>query len=175
MFNFLKKYRSIIPFRLKVKIKVPLAVPDIIAPDVLIKRYEFGDQGTFGILTVVLSGFRCHTIELPNLDNAQNISCIPAGTYTCVPYTSSKFGECYLLKDVKGRTWILTHTGNIAGDTSKGWHTHSAGCILVGKIRGLLTIKGKKQKAVLISKPIFRALKEELGRKKFILKITEGV
>ena len=176
MLNFLKKYKIRIPFRVKTKIKIPLAVPD--APDiidVLISRYESTDQGTFGILRVLSSGFRCHTLELPNRDNAPNMSCIPAGTYTVVPYTSRKFGICYLLKDVQGRTWILTHTGNVAGDTVKGWHTQSAGCILVGKILVILTIKGKRQKAVLISKSTFRILKSEIGNRSFLLKITEDV
>lgn len=75
---------------------------------------------------VLVDGKRplCHTLELPWLDNAQNISCIPEGVYDVVRSTSDRFGLCYRLPFVRGRSGILFHAGNSISDTR--------GCILVG-------------------------------------------
>ena len=69
--------------------------------------------------------FTCYTLELPWINNQQNISCIPAGTYECEKHVSPKFGDCILIKNVAGRTDVLIHYGNFTGDT--------LGCILVGE------------------------------------------
>ena len=69
--------------------------------------------------------FSCYTLELPWINNQQNISCIPAGTYECEKHASPKFGECILIKNVAWRTDVLIHYGNFTGDT--------LGCILVGE------------------------------------------
>lgn len=69
--------------------------------------------------------FSCYTLELPWLDNENEISCIPAGTYECEKHVSPTHGECISVKDVPGRTHILIHKGNYTRNT--------LGCILVGK------------------------------------------
>jgi len=69
--------------------------------------------------------FECFTLELPWLDNASNISCIPAGWYECVRHTSPSKGECFSVIGVPGRTNVLIHAGNYTRNTQ--------GCILVGK------------------------------------------
>ncbi|MGB1299218.1 MAG: DUF5675 family protein [Psychrobium sp.] len=69
--------------------------------------------------------FSCYTLELPWINNHQNISCIPAGTYECVKHMSPRFGDCISIKNVVGRTDVLIHYGNFTGDT--------LGCILVGE------------------------------------------
>lgn len=58
----------------------------------------------------------CHTIEKPWLHNKQNVSCIPAGTYTIAPVNSPKFGLTYEVKDVIGRSHILFHKANKASE-----------------------------------------------------------
>lgn len=128
-------------------------------------RYESGDQGTFSVLGA--SGFNCHVVELPWRDNKCNISCIPTGDYICKLHHSRKFGTVYHLQDVQGRTWVLTHSGNVAGDVSKGWKTHSAGCLIVGKYRG----KIGNQKAVLCSKPTLREFMKIMDGDEFKLTI----
>lgn len=92
----------------------------------LIRRYK--PECTTGILTVYEKDkivFKCKTLELPNLDNQRQISCIPIGDYYIVPHKSPKFGDCVKVSDVIGRSDILIHTGNTTADTT--------GCILVGK------------------------------------------
>lgn len=68
--------------------------------------------------------FMCRTLELPWKDNLKRVSCIPSGTYNVVKHHSPKFGKCFWVKDVPGRSEILIHTGN--------YHKDVLGCILVG-------------------------------------------
>lgn len=80
-------------------------------------------DNTIGVMSY--NGFECFTLELPWLNNAQNISCIPAGTYECVKYHSPNHGYCIGIKNVAGRTQVLIHKGNFNRNTK--------GCILVGE------------------------------------------
>ena len=64
------------------------------------------------------------TLELPDLGNQQNVSCIPEGKYEVHRIYSPKFGKCFHVQDVPGRSEILIHKGNYNKDTH--------GCILVG-------------------------------------------
>lgn len=86
------------------------------------------DQVTIGKL---LDGDKlvCYTLELPWRENAKNVSCIPTGLYEVIPHESPKFGECFLVNDVPGRSAILFHAGNTTSDTK--------GCILVGDSLGM--------------------------------------
>lgn len=68
---------------------------------------------------------KLRTLELPFLDNKPFISAIPKGLYTVKKYQSPKFGACFQVQDVPGRTYILFHPGNYTRNTK--------GCILVGK------------------------------------------
>ena len=70
-------------------------------------------------------GFSCYTLELPWINNQQNISCIPAGTYECEKHVSPNFGDCISIKNVAVRSHILIHAGNFTEQTK--------GCILVGE------------------------------------------
>lgn len=111
-------------------------------------RYHTDDTGTEGVFVVPDLGFVSHTLELPWRDNRPNISCIPVGTYICKQVVSPRFGTCYQVMDVEGRTHVLHHAGNLAGDKAMGYKSHVAGCILHGLAKGLLG----DQKAVLNSK-----------------------
>lgn len=67
----------------------------------------------------------CVTIERPWIFNKKDISCIPTGTYKCIPHTGEKFKDVWEITNVPGRTNILFHAGNTVDDTH--------GCILVGR------------------------------------------
>lgn len=87
-------------------------------------RIVSNDKGTIGIL-VINNELFCNTLELPWKNNERQISCIPAGTYTCKRWYSPSFGWTYLVLDVPNRSYIEFHTGNTIKDTK--------GCILLGK------------------------------------------
>jgi hypothetical protein len=75
----------------------------------------------------------CDTLELPWLDNAADVSCIPEGEYELVKGTHASYKgplgkllkyDCYTVANVPNRTDIDVHIGNFPKDTK--------GCILVG-------------------------------------------
>ena len=68
------------------------------------------------------------TLERPWIFNERKVSCIPTGTYLVKRHNSPKFGQCFKVQDVKGRSDILIHSGNVVNDT--------LGCILVGLSAG---------------------------------------
>ncbi len=113
---------------------------------VFLIRTGFSDQGTNGML--VLNDFNCFTLELPWRQNKTGISCIPQGKYTVIQRASPKYGKIYWVTEVPTRSYILIHSGNYAGDRSKGYKSHVRGCILLGQKMG--TLGG--QKAVLNSR-----------------------
>lgn len=81
--------------------------------------------GTHGHIEDENAKVLCYTIERPWLNNAEDESCIPEGTYLCSPHVKSNNMQlCWELQNVPGRTGILIHTGNTEGD--------SEGCIIIG-------------------------------------------
>lgn len=137
-------------------------------PKVLLVRTPTTDQGTFGLLQA--NQFRCHVLELPWRDNRRQRSCIPVGSYDVLPHMSGRFGRCYWVQDVPGRSGILFHGGNYAGDVDLGWKSHSYGCLLLGRDRGILD----GQAAVLYSLPTVRGFLDYMQWKPFHL-VIEGV
>lgn len=138
-------------------------------------RYTSSNQGTKGIAITGIESFDYFCIlELPWRNNEPNYSCIPDGEYLCKFRKSKRFGEHYILQDVEGRTWILTHSGNLAGDTKRGWKTHSHGCLLLGMRFGKLNIDdyGTYQDAVLNSRPTLRKLITAMNKENFVLRIV---
>jgi hypothetical protein len=131
-------------------------------------RMKRSDQGTRGILFA--DSFSCQTIELPWRDNKPNISCIPAGEYNVDIRYSPKYGKIYHVKEVPNRSYILMHSGNFAGDKTKGYKTNVAGCILLGKKQGLLM----GQWAVLNSRIAVKQFMNHMQLEPFILKIHEA-
>ena len=136
--------------------------------NVHIFRTKRSSHGTEGILST--GSFTCFTLELPWKDNQPNISCIPHGTYPVKPRKSPRFGDVFHVTNVEGRSHILIHSGNFAGDTEKGLKTHVQGCILLGKYRGVLGT----QKAVLSSKPTIRRFMEYMQSDDFTLTLFEA-
>jgi len=105
-------------------------------PSLLLVRTEFTDKSIIGELYgdrnrngTIDKGeeLLAHTLELPYRDNKRNMSSIPYGNYSVAIRTSPKFGNHFIVENVKGRSHILFHPGNSAKDT--------AGCILVGKTK----------------------------------------
>ena len=96
-----------------------------------------GDEGTFGALELE-GGPLLRSTELPWRNNAKGSSCIPPGTYRCVPFNSPKHGRVYLLQDVPGRSLIEIHVANFGGDTAKGWRSELLGCIAPAMNVGVL-------------------------------------
>ena len=136
--------------------------------NVFLCRMRRSDQGTEGML--IINGFRCCTLELPWRDNKSNISCIPPGEYKVKVRHSNKFGNVYWITDVENRSWILMHSGNYAGDISKGFKTHVAGCILLGKKFGYLY----HQRAILNSRVTLRKFMNLMKGEEFNIKILES-
>ena len=93
---------------------------------VIISR-EYNNIQTIGRLVVfdgAMIKLQLCTLELPDLGNQKNISCIPEGKYEVHRIYSPKFGKCFHVQDVPGRSEILIHKGNYNKDTH--------GCILIG-------------------------------------------
>jgi hypothetical protein len=136
--------------------------------DVYLFRLRRSDQGTEGQLFTL--GFNCYSLELPWRDNQRNISCIPPGDYDVVIRQSPRFGTIYWVLKVPGRTYILIHSGNWAGDVEKGFKTHVNGCILLGKKMGYLI----GQRAVLNSRITIREFMNHMENKPFKFHIMEA-
>lgn len=81
-------------------------------------------KGCFMVLDGSVLDYRCVTLELPNLGNQHNISCIPEGEYTVTKENNPEKGMCFRVNDVPNRDGILIHKGNYTKDT--------LGCIIVG-------------------------------------------
>ena len=91
--------------------------------DITISRI-YQEDCTIGIFNAIESGFRCHTLELPNLGNKVDISCIPKGVYKYRVIISPNHGKCIEIMNVVGRTLIRIHSGNYTREI--------LGCVLVG-------------------------------------------
>lgn len=97
---------------------------------ITLKRIKYGANGTFGRMLNEDGGLLCYTLERPWDDNAPDKSCIPAGTYNCINYSSTKFPDVWQIINVPGRSDILIHNGNTENDTH--------GCIVVGDSMGIM-------------------------------------
>lgn len=88
----------------------------------ILERFAYHPAGTLGYLH--LPGRRLFTVEQAWRDNQPNISCIPEGSYRCVPVKSPRFGATYEVGHVPGRSHILLHAAN--------WPSQLEGCIAPG-------------------------------------------
>lgn len=112
----------------------------------------------------------CYMLELPDRNNRPNLSRIPPGRYLVryLPRSASgKYRDVYHVTEVPGRSGILGHPGNVAGDKTKGYRTHSWGCLLpairLGRLYGQL--------AGLASRAALRKLHAVTGRQDFYLEV----
>ena len=134
---------------------------------VVLVRLDSGDQGTFGRLYVDDNEV-FYTMELPWRDNRSNVSCIPKGTYRASYTPSRRFKRhTYELTNTGKRQGIRIHAATYAGDTSKGFRNHLAGCLALGERLGVMD----GQKCLLVSKPAIRRFEQILNGKDFTLEI----
>ena len=104
------------------------------------------------------------TLERPWIFNERRVSCIPTGTYLVKRHISPKFGECFKIQDVKGRSDILIHSGNVVNDT--------LGCVLVGLTSGSVD---DSSSAMICSSRKAMAVLLVLIDKEIVLHIRNGV
>lgn len=149
-----------------------------------LERLSTNDEGTLGRLTLPPVGDGgtvqiLRTIELPWRDlNNDGIgdpqkSCITPGRYLCKWQASPKYGWVYEITGVVGRSHILMHSANFAGDIEKGWQSQLLGCISPGRAHGvMLNDKAKAQKCVTDSRKALQALHQWGQKEQFTLTIT---
>lgn len=124
---------------------------------VRLDRTSTGQAGTFGTLTGL--DFDFHSLEKPWVDLDGNghgdpqKSCITAGTYSCEWRESPKYGWCYEVTNVPGRSHILIHPAN--------WEHQLLGCIALGKGRGVLNGKPAITQSRGAIKEFHAAMKEQ--------------
>ncbi|MES9949824.1 MAG: DUF5675 family protein [Candidatus Thiodiazotropha sp.] len=140
----------------------------------ILRRGGSSPQGTFGRL-LLPGGDEIWTAELPWRDNRRSKSCIPSGVY-CARYlarsASGKYRDVYHVEDVAGRSGILIHAGNFAGDRELDYRSHSWGCILPAlRVGYLKTGKDKYQRAGLASRSALGRLHDSVGRSDFELEV----
>jgi hypothetical protein len=116
-----------------------------------LRRLSFSPYGILGELQMH-GRTLCYTLEDPDNNNLVGNSCIPEGTYICVPHNGTRYKNVWRLESVPGRTAILIHQGNTLNDTR--------GCILVGRRAG--TLRGLP--AVLESRAALEDLRKTLPK-----------
>lgn len=143
----------------------------------IIQRATSSDEGTPGALTG--NGLSLATLELPWRDlNGDGLgdpqtSCITPGTYRCEWRQSPHHGWCYEVTGVIGRSHILIHAANFAGDAGKGWEAQLLGCIAPGKRHGVMpNANGRAQRAVVQSKLAVQELHAAMQQQPFMLTIV---
>ena len=130
-------------------------------------RYRSSSHGTFSRWICNDIGWDSFCLELPWKNNKQSLSCIPDDTYIVKIRYSNKYGYVFHLTNVEGRTWILIHSGNYAGDIEKGLKTHSEGCLLLGQKAGIL----EGQQAILNSRATVKRFMRTMNNQTFKLNI----
>ena len=116
---------------------------------------------------------KLNTLELPWRGNTRQRSCIPPGKYVCRIVNSPKFGRVYNVTNVPGRSAVLLHSANLAGDIDKGYTTQLHGCIAPCFRMGVMrNSAGVMQSAGLLSLPALRQLTDWANGEPFTLDIT---
>ncbi len=155
----------------------------------VIVRAETGPAGTFGRL-VLEGGWSCVTAEPPWKNNRNDVSCIPCGVYELF-YDQAIYGSSrlkrpvYRFREVPGRTGILIHVGNWAGDVEDGYESDVQGCVLVGAQVGPVAFpasrelrheanRGKRQRGVNSSADTFASLLSHTGLDAIRLRIVSA-
>jgi len=116
-----------------------------------INRWHHNDC-TIGRLSI--NDFQCFTLELADLSNEQDISCIPAGKYDYYFRDSPHNGHVLELRSVPNRRYIQIHSGN--------YTSQILGCILVGD--GIKWLNRDSIPDVTNSKNTLKKLLKEAGQ-----------
>lgn len=122
---------------------------------VTVTRLKEVGEATIGRMDVEGLDFPLWTLEDLWQNNHPRVSCVPAGTYPCIPHAWEDDSPAHIKRvwqvlNVPGREAILIHAGNTDKDT--------LGCILVGKAEAGSTITNSREaidilRAVLGSNP----------------------
>lgn len=124
-----------------------------------IYRWEH-EKSVVGRLT--FGKFECFTLELPNLNNQINISCIPDGVYRAKKrFSPGKNDWVVEYTFVPGRTYIQMHPANFTRQL--------LGCQAIGN--GIKFIDGDNTLDVTNSGPTFAALMNLLPDDEFVVNI----
>lgn len=135
-----------------------------------LQREPSRDDGTYGKLTLP-DGTSFVTLELGWRNNKPRMSCIPAGIYPVRTKDSPKFGKgVYRVDNVPGRSEILIHAGNKAGNVEKGQKSDVQGCIMLGTQKSMMG----NQIAIANSQPAMESFKRKMGGRPFVLTILDG-
>lgn len=148
----------------QMRVVVAVKKPIINTRLVTITRERGNSKETTGSLVAQngQSTFTCKTLELPWLNNAQDISCIPTGEYKVKWAFSPRFFKyMYHLQNVKGRSGIRIHVGN--------YYTDIQGCILLGN--GFKDLNKDNVLDIVNSKITVEAFQKFMGKEEFLLVI----
>lgn len=136
----------------------------------ILQREKSTDGGTFGKLTLP-DGTSYNTLELAWRNNESGKSCIPPGTYKVETRNSPKFGPgVYEVKNVPGRSAILIHSGNYAGNVDKGQKSNVQGCIMLGFSRSVQS----GQPMINESKAAMQSFMEKMGGRPFTMTVVSA-
>lgn len=100
-----------------------------VQPTVILTRTKDTSKQVTGLLEAYRDNqsYTCKTLELPDLNNLPNISCIPKGTYTCKYTFSPRFRKyTYEVLSVPKRSGIRIHSAN--------YYHQLNGCIALGTV-----------------------------------------
>ncbi|MEY9375947.1 DUF5675 family protein [Rhizobium leguminosarum] len=124
--------------------------------------------GANGATIGVLSGLSrtLYTLEEAWRQNKPEVSCVPAGTYRCIPHgwemgTKVSKPRTWELVGVPGRSAVLIHVGNTTKDTE--------GCILAGM--GLMVTQ--LLSSISDSRLAIELMRREVGANEFMLTIVD--
>ena len=97
-------------------------------PRLQLTRYEYAANATYGRITDGANAHVYETLELPWLNNARKVSCIPLGEYACHRRWSPRHHiDLFEIGGVEGRTAIEIHPANFSREL--------LGCVALGMTR----------------------------------------
>jgi hypothetical protein len=125
-----------------------------------LKRIVSNEFGTFGQLSNSINNLVLFTVELPWLENKNNISCISVGKYICKWTKSPRLKKyTYEITKVSKRSGIRIHAGNFPKQI--------LGCVGLGLKRG--TMDG--QQGIFSSQTAIRKFETIMNKEDFELEI----
>lgn len=135
--------------------------------NIIIIRDHSYTESTIGRMIIDGDTMPLFTLERAWKNNEPQDSCIPVGTYKCIPHnwnddSNFKFSKVWQVTDVPNRDAILLHSGNTYHDIH--------GCILVGLESGFLD----SNPAVLHSREAINYLRGHVGNNEFTLTIKQA-
>lgn len=158
-----------------------------VVDNVMVTRDDNGEDGCFSNVTHLETGNKWQGAELECKNNEPDISSIPP-TVSQNPPTVTYLvqlmphphhgslgaaigfpGMCYEIMNVHGRTAVLLHIANYAGQVSQHERTDLLGCMALGTDRGKMTPPGynSPQEAVEHSGTAVLAFYKEMGGRPF--------